>query len=509
MADNPRQIGFFPGAALEAAAQKYARKTALVCKEEALTFAETDEKAGVLAGHLQHEGMRQGDRVGLLLPNSISFALAYYATQKMGAVTVVLDARLKGRELSGVLRDADLSLLVTHGSLMADVEAGLKEIGRLPLWVVDGEGEESFEKRLSRAPEEFIPPQRSAEDDALILYTSGTTGEPKGVVLDHVNLAQFPRCMKEMCRAGAEEVYGCILPMSHISGPIQCNEVADKGSTLVIFDQMNPVTLLEGIQRHRITVFHGVPIIFQLLLGVPHLKDYDTRSVTLAAMMGTTVPLPLMRAFKRAQPHIKVIQGYGLTETSPLITLTEPRHADAKMASIGKAVPGVEITIVDDKGNEVPEGEAGEIITRGPHVMKGYFRRAGATAERIRAGWLYTGDIGRRDSDGYYYHLGRKDDMIITGGLNVYPAEVENMLCEHPQVQEAVVFPIPDPKRGNVIGAAVALRQGETTSEKELLGFLRSNLANFKVPQKIKIRDSLPRTSTGKTIRDAAALLAD
>ena len=509
MADDPRQIGFFPGAALEENARKFSDKVALISREGQLTFKELSGRVSNLAGHLQSEGVKPGERVGLLLPNSTAFALSYYATQRMGAVTVVLDARLKGRELSGVLRDADLSLLVTHGSLMADVEAGLKESGRLRLWVVGGEGEESFEKRLSAAPKGIIRPQRSAEDDALILYTSGTTGEPKGVVLNHVNLAQFPRCMKEMCHAGAEEVYGCILPMSHISGPIQCNEVADKGSTLVIFDQMNPVTLLEGIQRHRITVFHGVPIIFQLLLGVPNLKDYDTRSVTLAAMMGTTVPLPLMRAFKTAQPHIKVIQGYGLTESSPLITLTEPGAAEAKMASIGKAVPEVEIRIVDDKGNEAPEGEAGEIITRGPHVMKGYFRRAGATAERIRGGWLYTGDIGRRDSDGYYYHLGRKDDMIITGGLNVYPAEVENMLCEHPQVQEAVVFPLPDPKRGSLIGAAVVLRAGKTAGEKELLTFLRSNLASFKVPHKIKIRDSLPKTSTGKTIRDAATLLSD
>jgi long-chain acyl-CoA synthetase len=297
--------------------------------------------------------------------------------------------------------------------------------------------------------------------------------------------------------------------MSHISGPIYLNEIVDKGSSMVIFDQFNPVTLLEGIRRHRVTIFHGVPIIFQLLLSVPNLKDYDTTSVTLAAMMGTTVPVALMRAFKAAQPHVRVIQGYGLTETSPLITLTEPQDADGKMASIGKVVPGVEIKIVDDQGREVPECEAGEIITAGPHVMKGYFRRPEATAERIRGGWLYTGDIGRRDSDGYYYHLGRKDDMIITGGLNVYPAEVENILCEHRAIQEAVVFPMPDPKRGNLIGAAVVLRQGEKATEKELLGFLRTNLANFKVPQKIKIRASLPRTSTGKTVRDAAALLSD
>lgn len=509
MADDSHQVGFFVGDVLEGTARQYPHQRALIAKEEELSFSAVNDRVTCLAGHLQREGVRQGDRVGLLLPNSIAFALSYFATQRMGAVTVVMDARLKGKELIGVLRNADLSLLITHKRLLPEMEEALKEFSQLALWVVEGQEEQGFEKRLAAASTAFLPPRLQAEDDALILYTSGTTGEPKGVVLNHINLAQFPRCMKEMCHTGADEILGMILPMSHISGPILLNEIIDKGGTMVIFDQMNPVTLLEGIQRHRITIFHGVPIIFQLLLGIPNLKDYDTRSVEIAAMMGTTVPLSLMRAFKRAQPHVKVIQGYGLTETSPLITFTDPIKADAKMASIGRAVPGVKIKIVNDKDEEVPEGEAGEIVTRGPHVMKGYFRRPEATQERIRNGWLYTGDIGKRDSDGYYYHLGRKDDMIITGGLNLYPAEVENMLCDHPQVQEAVVFPIPDAKRGNVIGAAVVLRQGGQTTEKELLGFLRTNLANFKVPQKIKIRDSLPHTSTGKTVRDASVLLSD
>jgi len=505
---SPHSVGFFAGQVLEETARKYPGKIGLVAKEGELTFRAANDQTTCLSGHLRSEGVKQGDRVGLLLPNSLAFAISYYATQKMGAVTVILDARLKGKELIGVLQDADLSLLVTHKNLLPEIRETLKEFKPIPLWVVNGEGEQNFEKRLSPPTPDFDPPRRHPEDDALIIYTSGTTGEPKGVILNYINLDQFPRCMGEMCHTGADEVLGCVLPMSHISGPIYCNEIVDKAGTMVIFDQLNPTTLLEGIQRYRITIFHGVPILFQLLLKLPNLKDYNTQSVELAAMMGATVPVPLMRAFKEAQPHIKVIQGYGLTETSPLITLTDPRQADDKMASIGKAVPNVEIKIVDKKGKELPEGEAGEIITRGPHLMKGYSHRPEATAERIRDGWLYTGDIGRHDSDGYFYHLGRKDDMVITGGLNVYPSEVENMLCEHHQVQEAVVFPIPDSKRGNVIGAAVVLRPGGRVVEKEILSFLRSNLASFKVPQKIAIRSALPLTSTGKVIRDASVLLS-
>ncbi len=476
--------------------------------EEELTFGALNQRVQALAAHLQQEGIRQGDRVGVLLPNSTAIPLSYYSTQKMGAVTVILDARLKGKELQGVLKDADLKLLIVHNQLYGEVEEIFREMSALPVWVVNGEGDRAFEKRFSAPAGAVSLPSLKADDDALILYTSGTTGEPKGVVLSYRNLAQYPRVMREYNVTDGSTMRGCILPMSHIVGPVLCNELAERGYTLVIFDQINPVTLLEGIQKYRVNVFESVPIVFQLLLGVKNLASYDTSSMKIAAMMGTSIPLPLLRAFQTAQPHIKVIQGYGLTETSPMITLVEPDKAEAKMGSIGCAVPGVEVKIVDENGKELGVDEPGEIITRGPHVMKGYFRRAGATAERIRNGWLYTGDVGKRGGDGYYYHLGRRDDMIITGGLNVYPAEVENLIYTYAGVQETIVFAIPDPKRGQVIGAAVVPRPGSSVNEKDLLTFLRANLANFKVPDRIVVREALPRTSSGKTIRDAEILLA-
>jgi acyl-CoA synthetase (AMP-forming)/AMP-acid ligase II len=509
MANDSDSIGFFAAERLENTSEKQPQKTALIAKEEELTFAALNQRVQALAGHLQLEGLRQGDRVGLLLPNSIALPLSYYATQKIGAVTVILDARLRGKELQGVLSDAALKLLIVHGQLLSEVQEILKIVEPMPLWVVNGDDDRSFEKRLVAPVPAVSLPRLSPNDDALILYTSGTTGEPKGVVLSYQNLVQYPRVMREMGITDSSSVRGCILPMSHIVGPVLCNELAERGFTLVIFDQINPVTLLEGIQKHRISVFEAVPIVFQLILGVRNLADYDTRSVKVAAMMGTTVPVPLLRAFKAAQPHIKVIQGYGLTETSPMITLVEPEEAVAKMGSIGRAVPGVEVKIVDENGGEVSVGDPGEIITRGPHVMKGYFRKPEATAARIRDGWLFTGDIAKLGEDGYYFHLGRRDDMIITGGLNVYPAEVEIMIYGYAKVQETIVFAMPDAKRGHVIGAAVVPRPGETIVEKELLNFLRANLASFKVPQKIVIRASLPRTSSGKAIRDAETLLAN
>jgi long-chain acyl-CoA synthetase len=508
MANNSSSIAFFAAEVLEKTAQRHPQKTAIITKDEQLTFADLNQRIHGLAASLQQAGIRQGDRVGVLLPNCAAIPLSYFATQKIGAVTVILDARLKGKELQGVLKDAAVKLLIVHQQLRTEAEEAFKELGHTPLWVVAGEGDESFEKRFAVPTAPASLPQLSADDDALILYTSGTTGEPKGVVLSYGNLAQYPRVMGEMGITDAATIRGCILPMSHIVGPVVCNEVADKGFTLVIFDQINPVTLLEGIQKHRVTVFESVPIVFQLLLGVRDLANYDTSSIKIAAMMGTSIPLPLLRAFQSAQPHIIVIQGYGLTETSPMITLVEPERAETKMGSIGRAVPGVEVKIVDESNKEMPLGEPGEIITRGPHVMKGYFRNPEATAARIRDGWLYTGDVGKLEADGYYYHLGRRDDMIITGGLNVYPAEVENLIYTYPGIQETMVFAIPDPKRGHVIGAAVVPRPGANIVEREMLAFLRGNLANFKVPQKIVVRDALPRTSSGKLIREADTLLS-
>ena len=360
MANDTDSIGFFAAEVLQQTAARQPDKTAIIAKEEELTFAALNQRVQALAGQLIAEGIGQGDRVGVLLPNSTAIPLSLLCDPKDRRRDRDSRRALEGQRAA---RRAPRRRFKTawwctklfirsrrdFQIYRADSALDCRRHGRAQF-------RETF-RRAGRCGQNL--PHFKPDDDALILYTSGTTGEPKGVVLSYRNLLQYPRVMGAMKVSHASTMRGCMLPMSHIVGPVVCNELAEKGYTLVIFDQINPVTLLEGIQKYRINVFESVPIVFQLLLGVKNLASYDTSSVKIAAMMGTSIPMPLLRAFQTAQPHIKVIQGYGLTETSPMITLVEPEKAEAKMGSIGRAVPGVEVRIVDDDDKEVPVDEAG------------------------------------------------------------------------------------------------------------------------------------------------------
>ncbi len=302
-------------------------------------------------------------------------------------------------------------------------------------------------------------------------------------------------------KTSEDDVLGCLLPMSHITGPILCNELVVRGSTLFIFDQLRPDKILSGIGRQRVTYFHSVPPIFEALLHVPHKERFDLSSLRFIAMMGTSVPLPLLQTFKKTFPSVAVIQGYGLAETSPFITLLPLEYEQQKMGSIGVAVPRAEVKLVNEQGEEVPEQDVGELIVKGPMLMKGYHNNPEATRERIRDGWLYTGDLCRKDKDGFYYHLGREDDMIIVGGLNVYPAEVEQVLQGHPLVQEVGVVGMPDKDRGEIIKAAVVVNPGSELTKKEIIAYCKERLATFKVPKIVELWDELPKSSTGKIAR--------
>lgn len=492
------------GKRLAETAKRIPHKAALIFKDEEITFSQLEVMASRLAHKLKALAVSRGDRVAIVLPNSSRWVISYFAVMKLGAVAVPLDFRLKGEEIVPVLRDASVKVVITsdnhpEGSLFSEVD-GVTGV------VMSGEGvagsSASFEEviadeSLSSAVE---VPVRD-EEEALYLYTSGTTGKPKGVVLTFANLDLFPQGMHDVLGTREEDVLGCLLPMSHISGPIICNECVERGSTLFIFDQLRPDKILSAVEKHRVTYFHSVPPVFEALLHVPHKERFNVESLRFVAMMGTSVPLPLLKMFKEAFPSVSVIQGYGLTETSPFITLLPLEYEQEKMGSIGTAVPRAQVKLVNEQGEEVRQGEPGELIVKGPMLMKEYHNNPDATRERIRDGWLYTGDLCRKDGDGFYYHLGRKDDMIIVGGLNVYPAEVEEVLKQHPLLLEVGVVGVPDEERGAVIKAAVVVKPGSKITGKEIRAYCKQRLATFKVPKIVELWDELPKGSTGKIAR--------
>jgi len=489
---------------LEKQAIERPNKTAILFKEEKITFSDLHTMSNRLSNRLLEMGIKKGDRIVLLFQNCPEFAISYFAILKIGAIAVVLDFRLSPAEMEPIFQEAEVSGIITTARQKVFISRAMKTVPTLKHVVVTGSGDDeigdwhSYEEIIEKESSERISIPLQEEDESIYLYTSGTTGRSKGVVLTNDHFNYFPESMHHACHISEEDIFGLVLPISHITGPVVMNLVVESGMAVSIIDEMTPKKILDGIQTHRITVFNAVPPIFQLILNVPHWGRYDCSSLKVAAMMGTVVPEQLMREFGERYPHVRTIQGYGATETSPLLTLTHVEDADRKMASAGKIVPRVRMKIIGRDGNEVQVGQIGEIIARGPQIMKGYFKDPKATAKKIKDGWYYTGDLGRLDEDGYLYVLGRADDMVITGGLNVYPSEVETVLLNHPKVQEAAVVGIPDSRRGQILRANVVLKHGETATHREILSFCKERLASFKMPRQLEFKDSLPKSRTGK-----------
>jgi acyl-CoA synthetase (AMP-forming)/AMP-acid ligase II len=487
---------------LRSTAQKNPDKTALIFGQKKISYQEFDGIAEKLACALFQRGVKKGDPVILMLHNSWEFVVSYFSIARLGAVTVPIDVRLKGDELTSIVTDSGARFLIIHRSLRDASQDFFSSHFSLDHTIIidDRHGQEDFFRILENSAAEMVPDSEIRDsDEALYYYTSGTTGKPKGVVLTFGNLDWFQVGITPYTTA--DDIVGYVLPMSHVSGTLVCNEIAYRGSTLCIFDNLRPDKILQTLQQQRVSWFFSVPPIFDALLRVPHVESYSLESLRWIAMMGTTVPVSLMEKFHCQFPSTTVIQGYGLTETNGPFTLVPLEQADAKQGSVGIPIPRAEVKVVNDDGRALPPGDVGEIIVRGPMVMKLYHNDPESTQERIHDGWLYTGDVGRFDQDGFLYHLGRKDDMIIVGGLNVFPAEIENVLKHHPLVADAAAVGISDTDRGQIIKAFVVLTAGSTLTEKEVIAFCRERLASYKLPKLVDFKPSLPRTSTGKVAR--------
>jgi len=503
-----------------------------------LSYHQLNDLADRFAAGLQKLGVKKGDRVAIMLPNCPQFIIVAYATWRIGAVMVCCNPLYVAREIEHLLKDSGTETIVVMSSLYERVKSvrantNLKRVivtnikeyfpGLLKfLFTLTKEKKEGHKVDISGDGDTFwfqdilrdaalkpIPVEIETNDIATLIYTGGTTGAPKGAQLTHRNLASNAEMLNVWSKSKeAEDVLIAVMPYFHAYGLTAGMNVCI-ANALTIVQIPNPrdmVHVLGSIEKHRATYYPGVPTMFVGFNNFPDRDKFDLSSLRFAVSAAAPLPPEVQEQFERITGG-KMVEAYGLTETSPAVTLDPIGNPRAH--SIGVPVPNTDLKIVDvDTGEEeLPVGEIGEIIIKGPQVMKGYYKMPSETANVIRTGpdgqpgWFYSGDIGYMDEDGYFHIVDRKKDLIIAGGYNIYPADVEAVLYEHPKVQEAAVIGIPDERRGETVKAFIVLKDGETATEEEIISFCRENMAAYKAPRLVEFRDDLPKSMIGKILR--------
>ena len=487
------------------AARMYPDRPAVRLDDDVLTYTALDEASARLAQLLRAHRVAPGDRVGIMLPNVPEFAVAYYGVLRAGGTVVPMNPLLKEREVEYYLGDSGARLLFAWHQMADEAGQGAKEAGAEIIVVAPG----AFEEMVAGFSPDPQVVSRAGQDTAVILYTSGTTGKPKGAELTHANLGTNTAVMAStLLHLSPEDIVMGCLPLFHSFGQTcALNAVVVTGATLTLIPRFNPTQALQVIARDHVTVFEGVPTMYAAMLAAPNRGDVDVSSLRLCVSGGAALPVEVLRAFEQAFGTV-ILEGYGLSETSPVASFNHPDRV-RKPGSIGTPIEGVEMRVVDAEGLELPAGEVGEIAIRGHNIMKGYWRRPDATAEAIPDGWFRTGDIGRVDEDGYFVIVDRKKELIIRGGYNVYPREIEEVLYEHPAVAEAAVIGLPHPELGEEVGAAVALKTGAQAAPEELRDFVKGQVAAYKYPRRVWIVEALPKTATGKILKREIVAPAD
>jgi long-chain acyl-CoA synthetase len=476
------------------------QKTALYWGEQELTYQNFLTETARVAGYLQHQlGVSAGDRVGLWLKNCPEFVPALFGILQAGGVVVPINNFLKPGEVSFILADAGVDVLITDATL----GAGVKELqeARPDLRCVEVEV-------FANSALETNPPQsveREESDLAVIIYTSGTTGRPKGAMLSHGNLLHNVESCRLVLRCGHEDRMALLLPMFH-SFMLTVGVLLPllTGASILLIRSLHPPrNVLQEVIQRRATVLPGIPQFFRSMVNMPAVRLPHLR---LCISGAAPLPVQVLKEFE-SKFGFPLIEGYGLSEASPVVT-KNPLDGRRKPGSIGLPIPHVEVAIQDETGKTLPDGEIGELCVRGGNVMVGYWNQPDETAKVMRHGWLLTGDIGYRDSEGYFYITDRKKDMLLVNGINVYPREVEEVMYQFPGVREVSVIGVPDPRKGEQPLAYVAANDGAVLEERELLHFVRSKLADYKTPRHVIFLPALPRNATGKilktTLRDMA-----
>ncbi|MFP6564111.1 MAG: long-chain fatty acid--CoA ligase [Myxococcota bacterium] len=489
------------GTILRASALDRPAHPAIRLDERVVTYAELDRAALGVAASLRERGVQPGESVALLVPNVPEFSIAYFGILYAGGVVVPINVLAAAPEVTYFLEDANAKLLIAHPLFEAPAREGAAA-ARVPLVIAGGAGgRDSLEAMAQADPREGLHPT-AAEDTAVILYTSGTTGKPKGAELTHSNLLLncslvVPKLSRDL---GPDSVALATLPLFHSFGQtVIQNGTLAVGGTFTLLPRFDPQRAFEVMERDGVTIFAGVPTMYFALLHFEAERAYDLSKLSTCMTGGAPMPVEVMGAFEK-KFGVKIQEGFGLSETSPVASfgrLDRPRKA----GSIGYPVWGVEMCIVDDDDKKLPDDERGEICIRGHNIMKGYLGRPDATKEALKGGWFHSGDIGIRDADGCYWIVDRKKDMILRGGFNVYPREVEEVLYAHPAIVEAAVVGVPHESHGEEVKAVVALGAGQSAEAKEIIAFCKERLAACKYPRIVEFRSELPKGPTGKILK--------
>jgi len=465
-----------------------------------------NEQVNKTAHALSELGMTKGDRVALLMSNCSEFLEVFFACAKTGAIMVPLNFRLAVPEMVYILKDSEPAVLI-YSAEFADKVREIKK-SSLSIKHYIGHGQKGIEEDMELATlVENVSERgvlRTAEidlrDPLFIMYTSGTTGDPKGAVLTHQNI--LFGAIHSLLGYGVDRSYKSLVvaPLFHIGAlAASVTPIVYAGGSLVISGFYNASDVLKTICREKINYMFAVPVMFQMMTEVPEWKDADLSHVHFFISGGAPIPLPVIKKYQQ-EKKVGFVQGYAMTETGRLTSL-DLEDSIVKAGSVGKEVFHVNLRIVDEQGRDVPSGEPGEIIVQGPNVFAGYWRRGGAIVSALKNGWFYTGDMGRRDDDGFIYIVGRKVEMIISSGENIYPAEVERAIQSLPGVKEAAVVGMPDAKRGEVVAAFVIMKTGQRLSENDLLSSLADKIAYYKIPKKIIFVEDFPRNQSGKVLK--------
>jgi long-chain acyl-CoA synthetase len=464
-------------------------------------YGALDHATRRVAGLLRAKGVGAGDRVGIMLPNVPYFPIALYGILRLGAVAVPMNPLLKEREVAFHLDDSGAKVLFAWHGFAEAAERGSDAAGAECVLVEPGKIEPLI---VAAEPIDEVA-ERADDDTAVIVYTSGTTGTPKGAELTHHNLLDAARVAVELVDSGPDSVVLGALPLFHVFGLTSgLNSMMRAGGCLTLLPRFEPAKALEIIERDRVTILLGVPTMYTALLHAPERESVDMSTLKLCVSGGAAMPVEVLRGFDTAF-GCKVLEGYGLSETCGMASFNRPDR-ECKPGSIGLPVEGVDMKVVDEDGAELPQGEVGEIVMRSPHVMKGYFGRADATAEVMRDGWFRTGDMAYIDEEGYLFIVDRKKDLIVRGGYNVYPREVEEVLYEHPAILEAAVIGVPHESLGEEVAAVVPLNEGAGATPDELRAYVKERVAAYKYPRYVWLVDDLPKGPTGKILKREISL---